>query len=704
MLAPSASWIPIPDNSDFTLQNLPFGVCSTASNIQQQQGSHHRACATIVGDTVIHLGVLEEAGLFADIMDWTPQTFQQPTLNKFMEHSPSVWSAVRKRLLQLLMMPETEEQPQQQSTHTTPDNDDDQKQNSSTLHPDPRLFQNTALQTAALHPMDTVTLHLPMTISEYTDFYSSREHATNVGIMFRGKEQALQPNWLHLPVGYHGRASTVHVSGHAFPRPCGQIQNSNSVVHHGPTQLLDFELEMGTIVGGRPRDDHRPLTIAQARRRIFGFVLLNDWSARDIQKFEYVPLGPFTSKHFATTISPWIVTAEALQPWKCPTSAGVQDNPTPLPYLQDDDYSSYNIDLTVAIQTPKQSSPQIVGRSNFRNLYWNAVQQLVHHSVTGCTMRAGDLLGSGTISGSEPGSYGSMLELSWKGTKPIAVGEEETRTFLQDGDTVIMKGIGQAIGDKGTRIGFGECRGTILPAVEAAKIMEEEAPKESEQYNQVKLYGYHLSSSTIRVKIALAAKKIDYELVEINLRDNEHKTPEYLDKNPLGQVPMLECTDSENGQVVRIAQSMAIIDFLEEGFPRRQSLFPREALSRTRARQMVEIVNSGTQPLQNKFYLAGLEESSNGTVRAIDEGRKACERGLPALERLVAEHQSGSGKGPFCMGTFSPTIADIYMVPQLANARDVFNVDVKTICPTLVETDAQCAKHEWFIKAKEKQP
>ena len=327
------------------------------------------------------------------------------------------------------------------------------------------IRDNPALRGAVLTPLTDCTMHLPAAIGDYTDFYSSREHATNVGIMFRGKENALQPNWLHLPVGYHGRASSVFLSGTDIVRPSGQLQKDGTYPRqgsvYGPCKLLDFELEVAFFVGGPPHPPGQAISMTKAQKRIFGYCLMNDWSARDIQKWEYVPLGPFGSKNFATTISPWIVSPLALEPFKCLTSAKEQSDPEPLEYLRDPDYSLYDIQLTVDIHT-QRGTRATVTKSNFANLYWTPRQQLVHHSVTGCQMIPGDLLGSGTISGSTDDSLGSMLELSWKGEREITLGgdKRETRKFLQDGDTVIISGAGVKNGVG--RVGFGMCTGKIL--------------------------------------------------------------------------------------------------------------------------------------------------------------------------------------------------------------------------------------------------
>jgi len=304
-------------------------------------------------------------------------------------------------------------------------------------------------------------MELPCSIGDYTDFYSSRYHATNVGIMFRGKDNALQPNWLHLPVGYHGRASSVVVSGTDIKRPNGQLAPDLKTPSWGPCKLMDFELEMACFVGAGNKLGE-PITMANANDHIFGLTTMNDWSARDIQKWEYVPLGPFGAKNFGTTISPWIVTLEALEPFKVDNEE--QKDPAPLPYLKEPEGSKlecYDIKLDVTVQSSEMKEPSVVSKSNAKYLYWNFKQQLVHHTVTGCNMRPGDLLGSGTISGPEEAEYGSMLELCWKGTKEIPMNDGSIRKFLRDGDEVNM--VGYCQGD-GYRIGFGDCKGRVLPA------------------------------------------------------------------------------------------------------------------------------------------------------------------------------------------------------------------------------------------------
>ncbi|XP_018328842.1 fumarylacetoacetase isoform X2 [Agrilus planipennis] len=322
----------------------------------------------------------------------------------------------------------------------------------------PTLKNDQSLLERALVRQANATLHLPAHIGDYTDFYASIHHATNVGTMFRGKDNALPPNWKHLPIGYHGRASSVVITGTPIKRPCGQsIPSDGADPVFGPSKLLDFELEVAFFVGGAPTKLGEPINISNAHEHIFGFVLMNDWSARDIQKWEYVPLGPFTAKNFGTTISPWIVTTLALQPF---LTDNFQQNPQPLPYLRHTDKFNYDIQLEVAL-CPKASIPTTICRSNYKYLYWTSKQQLTHHTVTGCNVNPGDLMASGTISGEVPESYGSLLELSWKGSKPLKLNDGTERKFLQDGDTLTITGFCQG---NGYRIGFGICEGTILPS------------------------------------------------------------------------------------------------------------------------------------------------------------------------------------------------------------------------------------------------
>ena len=358
--------------------------------------------------------------------------FDQPQLNDFMSLGLEAWRETRTRLQQLLAADES------------------------------ILRDDSGLRSQALVPMNDVEMHMPAKIGDYTDFYSSLEHATNVGIMFRGKDNALLPNWKHLPVAYHGRASSVVISGTPIRRPNGQSKADEALVPtFGPCKLLDFELEVAYFVGGPQTKLGEPVNINEAENHIFGLVLMNDWSARDIQKWEYIPLGPFLSKNLGTTISPWIVTLDALRPFIVPN---VKQDPEPFSYLKHDNNFSFNIELKVDIVPHENSNARTtVCMSNFRHMYWTMKQQLAHHTITGCNMKPGDLLASGTVSGPDERSYGSMLELSWKGTKPLALLNGATRKFLQDGDEVIMTGC--ARGD-GYVIGFGDCSGKVLPAID----------------------------------------------------------------------------------------------------------------------------------------------------------------------------------------------------------------------------------------------
>jgi fumarylacetoacetase len=409
------SWVKVPKDSDFPIQNLPFGVFKTP-------GLRPRLC-TAIGDFVADLLVLAEHGFFDDLYI-RQSVFAQPYLNDFMALGKEKTRAVRDRLSEIL--------------------DDDLDE-----------WDASELASYFLHPMDKVEMLMPIKVGDYTDFYSSREHATNVGTMFRGKENALMPNWLHLPVGYHGRASSIVVSDTPIHRPYGQqLPQGEEQPVFGPSRLMDFELEMAFVVG-QNTEMGESVSTEDAEDYIFGMVLFNDWSARDIQKWEYVPLGPFLGKSFASTISPWVVTLDALEPFR---TAGPVQEPQPLPYLRYEGNKSYDINLSVAIQAENQQ-PKEVCQSNFKHLYWNMAQQLAHHTVNGCNIRVGDMMASGTISGASEDSYGSMLELTWRGSKPISMPDGTERKFLNDGDTVIMKGWCE---NDGVRIGFGEARGKII--------------------------------------------------------------------------------------------------------------------------------------------------------------------------------------------------------------------------------------------------
>ena len=409
------SFIPVAPESHFPIQNLPFGVFNHLAHDAPHIG-------VAIGDMVLDLAVLVEAGLL------NGRDLEQPLLNPLMEKGPVAWQETRATITRLLSADE------------------------------PTLRDDVRLRDRAFFPQAEVKMLLPAAIGNYTDFYSSREHAQNVGTMLRGPENALMPNWLHLPVAYHGRASSIIPSGLDVIRPKGQTKADNAPLPtFGPTRSLDFELEMGFFVG--PGNElGRPIRIAQAADHIFGLVLVNDWSARDIQKWEYVPLGPFLAKNFATSISPWVVSLAALEPFRIP---GPIQDPKPLLYLQSPGNWAYDIHLEVYLQSAAMKSPQRICASNAKYLYWNICQQLAHHTVNGCNLSPGDLLASGTISGPSPDSYGSMLELAWKGTRPLQLTSGETRTFLEDGDRVTMTGWCQG---PGYRIGFGEVTGKLLPA------------------------------------------------------------------------------------------------------------------------------------------------------------------------------------------------------------------------------------------------
>lgn len=411
-----SSWISVPSNSDFPIQNIPFGIFQTNEKTARM--------ATIIGDTVIDLAVLAQAGYFKDL-NFDTKVFEQSYINDFMALGKSVTRAVRDRISDLFEKNNTE------------------------------LPGNSALLADLLHPCGSVQMLLPVQIGDYTDFYSSREHATNVGTMFRDPDNALLPNWLHLPVGYHGRASSIVVSGTDIHRPKGQQKPVDAPPVYGPCKLLDFELEMAFVIGQQTSMGETISTEA-AEDYIFGITLFNDWSARDIQKWEYIPLGPFLAKNFASTIAPWIVTLDAVEPFR---TDGYDQDPEVLPYLKYEGKRNYDIKLQVAIQ-PENGVEKVVCDSNFKHMYWTMTQQLAHHTVNGCNVNVGDMCASGTISGPTPDSYGSMLEISWRGTKPVDMPDGSQRKFIQDGDTVVMRGWGES---KGVRIGFGACSGKILP-------------------------------------------------------------------------------------------------------------------------------------------------------------------------------------------------------------------------------------------------
>ncbi|WP_455169811.1 fumarylacetoacetase [Aegicerativicinus sediminis] len=411
------SWLHVSKNSDFPIQNIPFGVFLTRDDII--------TIGTRIGDTAIDLGALHQLGYF-DGIALTDDIFLQDSLNDFIADGRKTWRAVRNRIAEIF------------------------DSNNKTLK------NNTKHKERILFRLDEIEMQLPVQIGDYTDFYSSIEHATNVGSMFRDPDNALLPNWLHIPVGYHGRSSSIIPSGIPVHRPQGQILPPNSDTPiFSPSKMVDFELEMAFITTDA-NDLGEPIPIGEAEEYIFGLVMLNDWSARDIQKWEYVPLGPFLAKNFASSISPWIVTLDALEPFRVP---GPKPLKKQLPYLQYKGSKSYDIHLEVAIR-PKSAKELVVSKTNFKYMYWNMSQQLAHHTINGCPVNSGDMMGSGTISGPTPDSYGSMLELTWKGEKPITLKDGKQRTFIEDYDTVIMRGHCEK---DGTRIGFGEISTQLLP-------------------------------------------------------------------------------------------------------------------------------------------------------------------------------------------------------------------------------------------------
>ena len=411
------SWLEVPSDTDFPIQNIPFGVFLTRENIV--------TVGTRIGDFAIDLGALQQLNYFEGI-ELTDDMFMQDTLNDFISDGQKTWRLVRNRIAEIFDVE------------------------------NPKLQENVKDRAIVIFKMDEVEMQLPVLIGDYTDFYSSKEHATNVGKMFRDPENALLPNWLHIPVGYHGRSSTIVPSGIPVHRPMGQtLPNGETTPVFGPSRLVDFELETAFITTDVNIMGENIL-ITEAEEYIFGMVLLNDWSARDIQKWEYVPLGPFLAKSFASSISPWIVTMDALEPFK---TKGPKQEPTPLPYLQQKGKHSFDINLEVAIQ-PENAEPTVISRSNFKYMYWTMSQQLAHHTSNGCRVNSGDMMGSGTISGPSPDSFGSMLELTWGGKNPLKLNDGTERKFINDNDTVIMKGYSQ---NENVRIGFGEVSSKLLP-------------------------------------------------------------------------------------------------------------------------------------------------------------------------------------------------------------------------------------------------
>jgi fumarylacetoacetase len=405
--------VEINKDSEFSIHNLPYGIFS--------QFDSHKRVGVAIGDFVLDLDYLNKNNFLANV-DLPKDIFFKDYLNDFIVLGKKVGLALRKKLTDLIQNPS-----------------DDLKN-----HLPYFCFKQSE-----------ITLHLPIHIGDYTDFYSSEQHARNVGMMFRDPENALLPNWKHLPVAYHGRSSSIKVSGTNFYRPKGQIQKNGNVVFES-TKKLDVELEMATVIG-KNSELGNAIMVDEAEQFVFGFLVFNDWSARDIQAWEYVPLGPFLGKNFFSSVSPWVVTLEALEPFSVPVSHF--EKPL-LPYLNGERLRNFDISMEIILET-SSGSKTTLAKSNFKNLYWTVAQQVAHHTANGCDLRIGDLLASGTISGSDPNSFGSLLELSWNGQKPIVLSDGSERCFVEDGDTIVMKAFAEK---NGVRIGFGEVRNTVLPA------------------------------------------------------------------------------------------------------------------------------------------------------------------------------------------------------------------------------------------------
>ena len=414
------TWLDTLVNTDFPIQNIPFGVFSTPDDII--------TIGTRIGDYAIDLGALHQLGYF-DGIDLSDDIFMQDSLNNFIADGRKTWRLIRNRISELF------------------------------LEGNSKLRDHQEHRNVVLFMMNEIKMQLPVDVGDYTDFYASKEHATNVGSLFRDPKNALLPNWLRIPIGYHGRSSSIIPSGTPIHRPYGQTKpGDNGIPGFGPSKLVDFELEMAFITTDANQLGKR-VPIEKAEDYIFGLVLFNDWSARDIQAWEYVPLGPFLGKSFASTISPWIVTLDALEPFR---TNGPKQDPTPLPYLKHGENKNFDIKLQVAIQ-PENDEETVVTNSNFKYMYWSMAQQLTHHTVNGCNVRSGDMMGSGTISGPTKDSYGSMLELSWRGQNSVPLKNGKERKFIQDNDTIVMRAFAEK---DGLRIGFGECNGKVLAAID----------------------------------------------------------------------------------------------------------------------------------------------------------------------------------------------------------------------------------------------
>ncbi|KHN80931.1 Fumarylacetoacetase [Toxocara canis] len=460
------SFVEVAPNSDFPIQNLPYGIFSTSSNPKKRIG-------VAIGDYILDLSLVKH--FFSGPNLCTKQyVFEQETLNEFMKLPKAAWREARSVLQSLLSAD------------------------------DKRLRDNAELRSKALVARKDATMHLPADIGDYTDFFSSIHHANNCGVLFLGGSDQLWPNWRQLPVAYHGRASSVVPSGTEIRRPWGQTKADDvAEPAFGASKCVDFELEMAFFVGGPPTKLGETIPIEEASERIFGMVLMNDWSARDIQKWESVPLGPFLGKSFGTTISPWVITMDALAPF---IIDNMKQDPSPLPYLKHDDAYNFDIYLEVTIKPEGSDVDHVVCRSNFKYMYWTIKQQLVHHTCNGCNIRAGDLMGSGTISGPEESSFGSMLELSWNGMKTVAVGDQ-TRKFINDNDEVTLRGWCEG---HGYRIGFGECRGKLtLVGTMASAFIEN-------QFQFAEMNIQHKGNADKTLALVRRAVRMGYDCVVIN--------------------------------------------------------------------------------------------------------------------------------------------------------------------------------------------
>ena len=413
------SWIEVEKDSDFPIQNLPFGIF--------KKDGKSPSVATRIGNTIISLNALAALSYLKDT-GVDPELFNRPVLNDFIALGKPASRKVRKGLSDLFRSDS------------------------------PLLRDNPQAREIILFPESEVEMLIPIRVGDYTDFFSSEQHATNLGTIFRDADHALNPNWKHLPVAYHGRTSSIVVSGTSIHRPKGQtLPLSSSIPVFGPTKELDFELEMAFITG-KSTALGESISTAEAEDSIFGFVLFNDLSARDIQKWEYTPLGPFLGKSFGSVMSPWVVTLDALEPFRVP---GTQQTPDVLPYLSFK--GNHHFDITLEASLKSGLEEVRISRTNYKNMYWNIVQQLAHQTVNGCNINVGDLYSSGTISGKDKGSFGSMIELTWDGSHPLKLPDGSTRTYIEDHDTIILRGYGER---EGLRVGFGEASVRILPAKE----------------------------------------------------------------------------------------------------------------------------------------------------------------------------------------------------------------------------------------------